>query len=501
MVGYHDEIGFKHWCKEVLPDVYDENLNFWELMKKVAEYVKETSGDLTEIIAELVRVNNALETKVNVEAVAGVYDDTSTYAVGDYCMYDGTLYECITAIETAENWTAAHWKTAEVMENISEVKDSLDDIEEEISSITGISDEVKEALLDCFAHTAWIDGNGQVYYNELYEALYGEPNPLLYRLASPFYSGGNESVDTGAVLQQNTGKYTICFKFIVALDSSDNTPVSVLSYKYLNAGGNYYIIKVNKKVESGNTYRLLYGWGIPYEASGVEGKYTLGAVYSVVIAIDTDAMTSTTYVYDTHSEITYTYEKELNPAYLFNNDQCFVLGKEKYETITNGFIGMIDNLEIKRQELSSTEITNYLESDIAKENIEFEIGDVSASTGENVAQPLRIRTKGYIELPDNAVTTVGCPFAETWALYGGLINNEIQSVHAFRCFDSSKNYLSSVSMLSTSAPYTSKSLPSGTKYIRVVMQKDAHTQYSSGFASAATYPYYINGKSYRLVEA
>lgn len=37
------------------------------------------------------------------------YDSTSTYAVGDLCIYNNTLYECNTAISTAENFTPAHW--------------------------------------------------------------------------------------------------------------------------------------------------------------------------------------------------------------------------------------------------------------------------------------------------------------------------------------------------------------------------------------------------------
>lgn len=38
----------------------------------------------------------------------------------------------------------------------------------------GISNAVKEALLDCFEHVAWIDDDGQVYYQALYDALYAK---------------------------------------------------------------------------------------------------------------------------------------------------------------------------------------------------------------------------------------------------------------------------------------------------------------------------------------
>ena len=40
---------------------------------------------------------------------APAYDATATYAVGDVCTYRGVLYQCSTAISTAEAWTAAHW--------------------------------------------------------------------------------------------------------------------------------------------------------------------------------------------------------------------------------------------------------------------------------------------------------------------------------------------------------------------------------------------------------
>ena len=42
-------------------------------------------------------------------AVAGDYSDTKTYAVKDFVWYNGHLYRCTTAITTAETWTASHW--------------------------------------------------------------------------------------------------------------------------------------------------------------------------------------------------------------------------------------------------------------------------------------------------------------------------------------------------------------------------------------------------------
>ena len=41
--------------------------------------------------------------------ISDEYDNTATYAVGDYRIYNNTLYRCTTAISTAEDFTPAHW--------------------------------------------------------------------------------------------------------------------------------------------------------------------------------------------------------------------------------------------------------------------------------------------------------------------------------------------------------------------------------------------------------
>lgn len=38
---------------------------------------------------------------------------------------------------------------------------------------SGLTPDVKEALLNCFAHVSWADENGQTYYDALKDALNG----------------------------------------------------------------------------------------------------------------------------------------------------------------------------------------------------------------------------------------------------------------------------------------------------------------------------------------
>lgn len=54
----------------------------------------------------------------NLLAIAQTYDPTSTYALDDYVFYNRLLYRCTTAIDTPEEWTAAHWTQCTVMGEI-----------------------------------------------------------------------------------------------------------------------------------------------------------------------------------------------------------------------------------------------------------------------------------------------------------------------------------------------------------------------------------------------
>ena len=53
------------------------------------------------------------------------YDATSTYALDKLCVYSGALYRCTTAIETAEEWTAAHWTEATVEDVLAAIRSAL----------------------------------------------------------------------------------------------------------------------------------------------------------------------------------------------------------------------------------------------------------------------------------------------------------------------------------------------------------------------------------------
>lgn len=51
--------------------------------------------------------------------VAANYDSSETYAVGDYCLHDGSLYKCNTTISSPEAWTAGHWTQIKITGELS----------------------------------------------------------------------------------------------------------------------------------------------------------------------------------------------------------------------------------------------------------------------------------------------------------------------------------------------------------------------------------------------
>lgn len=85
----------------------------------------------------------------------------------------------------------------------------------------------KEALLNCFRHVAWIDENGQDYYDALYDALYNVP----VSISATFVQGSNVIYNTDplSVLRQY---------LVVRATYEDETVQTVTAY---TLSGNLYV--------------------------------------------------------------------------------------------------------------------------------------------------------------------------------------------------------------------------------------------------------------------
>ena len=60
--------------------------------------------------------------------VAAQYSTSATYNVGDYVIHNGQLYRCIIPITTPETWTAAHWASTYVSNELTRDNSQLSDI-------------------------------------------------------------------------------------------------------------------------------------------------------------------------------------------------------------------------------------------------------------------------------------------------------------------------------------------------------------------------------------
>lgn len=141
-----------------------------------------------------------------VEAITDVFGTTGTFAIwyrrsGDALGYP-IGYPLITYADDQVTWTLTEADMANpgssqiqlryivdevcvmsqmFMGNVSDSVDIGTDIPEPMeawadalisAAVSGITDDIKDALLDCFAHVAWIDDQGQTYYDALEDALY-----------------------------------------------------------------------------------------------------------------------------------------------------------------------------------------------------------------------------------------------------------------------------------------------------------------------------------------
>ena len=70
----------------------------------------------------------------NIAASNDVYDNTATYSVGDLCIYNGLIYQCISAIETAEEWTEGHWAPVSLTGEMNEINDSFSSINNNLAN-------------------------------------------------------------------------------------------------------------------------------------------------------------------------------------------------------------------------------------------------------------------------------------------------------------------------------------------------------------------------------
>lgn len=131
--------------------------------------------------------------------ISAQFSTSATYAVGDYCIYEGQLYKCVTAVSTAGAWDSTKWSAVVVTDEMGSGSGGS-------STLAGLSDVAISSLanrqmLKYNSTTGkWenfslyipeeftvyeIDQTGDTYYiNELFE-VFNEPTKAIYLIKDP----------------------------------------------------------------------------------------------------------------------------------------------------------------------------------------------------------------------------------------------------------------------------------------------------------------------------
>jgi hypothetical protein len=90
------------------------------------------------------------------------YDETQTYAVGDYAIYNNIVYECTTAVSTAEPFDSTKWTATSIEQIIGGVKGDISQLN---SSLTN----VKTTKLILYTNDAFVANTPRTFkLNETY---------------------------------------------------------------------------------------------------------------------------------------------------------------------------------------------------------------------------------------------------------------------------------------------------------------------------------------------
>lgn len=125
---------------------------------------------------------------------AAAYSSSATYAVGDYCFHNGSLYRCTTAITTAEAWTAAHWTAVALGNDVSDLKSAINAQSDVIHEITETYTPHNLYDYTKVEQNKYLNPNGSMEnYNGRLVTDYIPATPGKYIVGS-YISGSNNSV-------------------------------------------------------------------------------------------------------------------------------------------------------------------------------------------------------------------------------------------------------------------------------------------------------------------
>ena len=204
-----------------------------------------------------------------VPEIAPLFNPATPYSVGDCVIHDAVLYK-FTANHAAGAWTGNDVVAFEVGSELVRLGNG--------TSGSGLTEAVKVALLACFEKVAWIDEDGQDYYDALYNALY--PPADLVSVSAVFTQGS-------AVIYDTDSLDTLKQYLVVTAHMSDSSTRTVTNYVLsgtLSAGTSTITVTYGGKTTTFNVSvvsSVTYLFNLGDECSSITGGWDVGVGFVV----------------------------------------------------------------------------------------------------------------------------------------------------------------------------------------------------------------------------
>lgn len=446
---------------------------------------------------------DSLGNKLEKTSIAREYSNTDTYDVDDYVIYNGKMYRCKREISVGESFDSTKWIECSIGPELNYIK-----------KFVGFSEEAKYALLNLLAHVAYTDEHGQDYYDALEAALY--PPADLVSISAVFAQEQTVVYDTDSldVLKP---------MLTVTAHYSDETSATVATYTLsgtLTVGTSTITVSYGGKT---TTFDVMVEEQPPF------GIFVPGSVVRSQYINNDGSIASATansgyfgdYIKVVRGSYWFAYlnapvktsgqnagesaanwrvsEYDQNKAFIKQTQYAYSVGGQTVELYYMARTHVFDsNTKFVRlgwyDQNSTTSVPSFdIEDGTIVENLAMEIGDIDSSTGQNKTGTTRIRTTDYIAA-QGSMSFSGCPLADSWTELSH------EAGYAFRCYDSSKNFVGSLTNSGSlfQNDIESVALPNGTAFVRIIMQKD-QSAFRTDFYYNVNHLITINGVKYCVV--
>ena len=175
---------------------------------QTASTAAQTASDKADIAVDAqTDAETAAQTAVDVlDSMAPTYSPSATYNVGDLVIHDNQLYQCTTKISTAEAWNPNHWTESTVEDELTNLKDDLNeyfgDVVEQTIPYTEFATRYENAYPNAWIDTTRTGENidDVIYYSatsivENYKIPLDNVQSITYPLFRSIYNYGSVIID------------------------------------------------------------------------------------------------------------------------------------------------------------------------------------------------------------------------------------------------------------------------------------------------------------------